>query len=559
MTKDQYKQALVDSGGVSEQKFKEAVREAAASKRDIPSVLIDQGVLSDKQIGQLMASWYGVNFVNVHSQAIASELLEMIPESFARSQNVIPLMRKDDSLIMAVTDPNDVLLKSLLEKYTRTNITFVYATPRDIKGNLFRFRQDPRKAFTSILEKKEKNRAYSTKIVELVDQVLEYAYQYNASDIHIEPEDHFTVIRYRVDGILKDMTTFGNEYHKAVITRLKVLAKLPTDEHRSAMDGRIKYESRGGDKVEVRLSIVPTIDGEKAVMRLLSDKSSRYNLTDLGFSARDLSYFKDTIAKPWGMILVTGPTGSGKTTTLYGAIKVLNKRSVNISTIEDPVEYDIDGVNQIQVNDKTNLTFAKGLRALVRQDPDIIMVGEIRDEETAAIAVNAAMTGHLVFSSLHTNDAATAIPRLLDMGIEDFLIASTLLTIVAQRLVRRICMSCIESHMLSDNDKALIAHIPEMEGYLLEQSGKSSLDEIRFFTGKGCKTCQNTGYSGRTGVFEVMGVTDDIRKAIMHGKNSDQIRTIAVEQGMSTMLRDGLAKMLLGHTTLEEVIRVTKE
>ena len=295
------------------------------------------------------------------------------------------------------------------------------------------------------------------------------------------------------------------------------------------------------------------------MLRFLSDKSRELHLKDLGFEGEDLQAFEETIKKPWGMILVTGPTGSGKTTTLYAALKELNKREINISTIEDPVEYDIDGINQIQVNTKTNLTFAQGLRALVRQDPDVIMVGEIRDKETADIAVNAAMTGHLVFSTLHTNDASTAFPRLLDMEVEDFLISSTVLAVLAQRLVRKICLTCIESYIPDAKRLQFLEQMPSVKAALLKDAGKETLEGIRLFRGKGCPTCHNSGYRGRVGIFEILEVTDGVRTQIMKQENADIIRQGAISAGMRTMLQDGIKKILIGRTTLEEVLRVTKE
>ena len=346
--------------------------------------------------------------------------------------------------------------------------------------------------------------------------------------------------------------------HESIITRLKVLARLATDEHRAAQDGRIAIKNEFGEEIDIRISIVPTTDGEKSVMRLLTDKASQYSLADLGMREHDLKIFNEAIKKPWGMILVTGPTGSGKTTSLYAALKVLNRREVNIATIEDPVEFDLDGISQIQVNTKTNLTFAKGLRSIVRQDPDIVMVGEIRDGETADIAVNAAMTGHLVFSTLHTNDAATAFPRLKDMGVEDFLVSSTAVAIMAQRLVRKICLRCIYSQKITKKELALVKRLPTVSKYLKDITKKKSLTGLRTFAGKGCKACGDTGYSGRSGIFEILMVSDMVRATVMEDRNAEQIKNVAIEEGMRTMLYDGLEKVVTGITTLEEILRATQ-
>ena len=311
--------------------------------------------------------------------------------------------------------------------------------------------------------------------------------------------------------------------------------------------------------MEIRLSILPTTQKEKAVMRLLAEQTEAYSLVELGLQAEDYKKIATAMEKPWGMILATGPTGCGKTTTLYAMLQVLNRREINITTIEDPVEVDLEGINQIQVDEKVGLTFAKGLRSIVRQDPDIIMVGEIRDVDTASIGINAAMTGHLVLSTLHTNNAATAFVRLLDMGIEPFLLSSTINVVVAQRLVRKICMNCIESTTFNGVQQKLLAHTPQIEPLLLHLTQKTTVHGLRVFHGKGCPVCHGSGYKGRIGVFETLVVTDEIRESIMGKKQADEIQEIARGQGMTSMLTDGLRKALLGQTTLEEVLRVVYE
>ena len=335
----------------------------------------------------------------------------------------------------------------------------------------------------------------------------------------------------------------------------KILSKLRTDEHRAAQDGRMEFTTEN-EKVDVRVSIIPISDGEKVVMRILSEKSRQFKLSELGLEKGDLEKVQRNFKKPYGMILATGPTGSGKTTTLYAILKMLNSREVNISTIEDPIEYDIEGVNQIQANPKTNLTFAKGLRSILRQDPDIIMVGEIRDEETAGIAINAAMTGHLVLSTLHTNDAPTTLPRLLDMQIEPFLIASTVNVAIAQRLVRKIHQGCVESYIpKADELKSIIGSIGKERAEKIGAHKKG----FRLYRGKGCKLCNQTGYEGRIGIFEVLEMTEKIRQLVMKRANSDEIRQEALAAGMTSMLDDGLNKVVKGVTSIEEVVRVTKE
>jgi len=358
--------------------------------------------------------------------------------------------------------------------------------------------------------------------------------------------------------MMTDIVRLPEEIHPRIVTRIKVLSKLRTDEHQAAQDGKIQWSAPENSnfstqKLDLRVSVVPSTDGEKIVMRLLSETSRQLSLEDLGFSVDDLTKVKEAYKKPHGMILATGPTGSGKTTTMYTILKLLNSREVNISTIEDPVEYDIEGITQIQVNKKTELTFAKGLRSLVRQDPDIILVGEIRDTETAEIATNAAMTGHLVLSTLHTNDSTTTMPRLTDMGIEPFLISSTINVVIAQRLVRKIHLKCRGSE--------------EIDIETLERSFDKSFitkafgdkKKIRVYKGQGCAICNHSGYEGRVGIYEVLALDDDIRKAIVEKQDASSIRKIAVENGMITMAQDGLEKVKQGVTTIDEIIRVTQE
>ncbi len=379
-----------------------------------------------------------------------------------------------------------------------------------------------------------------------MNTIINYGYKNRASDIHIEPLEKNSLIRIRVDGILHDIIELPKTLHQQVVTRIKVMSDLQTDEHLSPQDGKVTF-NMGLEKLDLRISIIPITNGEKIVMRLLSERSRQFSLHNLGFSQEDFLKVKKAYEQPNGMILVTGPTGSGKTTTLYSIIKLLNRRNVNITTIEDPVEYTIEGINQIQTNVRTGLTFARGLRSLVRQDPDIILVGEIRDEETAGIAINSSMTGHLVLSTLHTNDAATAIPRFIDLKVEPFLIASTINIIVAQRLVRKICTNCRVSETIQV-DKLQ----EEFKRYFPKKN------EISLYHGKGCDICHNSGYQGRVGIFEVLVVNDEIRDGITNKESAEKIQAAAVNAGMTTMLDDGIQKVKSGITTLEEVIRVTK-
>lgn len=383
-------------------------------------------------------------------------------------------------------------------------------------------------------------------VTELVDLLIQKAFESGASDIHIDPQPDSVTARFRVDGILHDVASLKKDLHPLIITRIKVLSGLRTDEHFMAQDGRFRIKKDSTD-IDLRVSIVPTHHGENVVMRLLIGSARALGLGELGLSENDLKTMHRYIRKPYGMILATGPTGSGKTTTLYSVLRLLNSREVSIVTIEDPIEYAISGVTQIQVNPQTNLTFASGLRSIVRQDPNVIMVGEIRDPETAGIAVNAALTGHLLLSTLHTNDAATTLPRLLDMGIEPFLIASTVNAAVGQRLVRKLCEKCKVKYTLSAEERESLATVIPAE--LLKQKKE-------FWRGEGCAECNDTGYTKRIGIYEILEVTDSIRKLIMKQANADEIKTAAREQGMTTMLEDGFVKAATGVTSIAEILRV---
>lgn len=387
-------------------------------------------------------------------------------------------------------------------------------------------------------------------IINLVDGLVEHSYNARASDIHIEPEEKRVRVRLRIDGVLREAFVFPKEIHSEIITRIKVLSGLRTDEHQAAQDGRFRLDLKKAGMIDVRVSIVPTYYGEDAILRLLAEKSEKFSLDSLAFAPQDRKKIDRAIQKPFGMILATGPTGSGKTTTLYTFIKMLNTPEVSIITIEDPIEYAITGIEQIQVNPRTGLTFADGLRSILRQDPNIIMVGEIRDEETARIAVNAALTGHLLLSTLHTNDASTTLPRLLDMKIEPFLIASTVNIALGQRLVRKICPDCkVKKPVTLDEMKSLAEILPE----------KSLVNYKEFYQGIGCSKCNNSGYRGRIGIYEVLLMNDDVRAGVVRKASADEIKQIAIKNGMTTMIEDGLQKVMTGITTVEEILRVMHE
>ncbi len=389
-------------------------------------------------------------------------------------------------------------------------------------------------------------------IIKLVDHVIEHAFNSRASDIHIDPTEQSLNIRFRIDGVLQNTFTIPKEIHQEIISRIKVLAGLRTDEHQTAQDGRFKFTSKndGQTTFDIRVSIIPTYYGENVVMRLLVEQGTKFSLETIGFSERDIKVVHRAMERPFGMILATGPTGSGKTTTLYTILQELNKPKVSIITIEDPIEYSLAGIDQIQVNNQTGLTFANGLRSILRQDPNIIMVGEIRDEETAGIAINAALTGHLLLSTLHTNDAATTLPRLLDMKIEPFLIASTVNIAIGQRLIRQLCNKCKVHKTFTEDELKSLKEV--VSGTFFDKNKT-------FYVGKGCKECNNTGYLGRIGIHEVLEVTEAIRGAITAHLPAAEIKKIAISEGMTTILEDGLNKAKAGITSIEEVLRVIHE
>ena len=389
-------------------------------------------------------------------------------------------------------------------------------------------------------------------LISLIDNLIEYAYELRASDIHIDPDQKRVRVRFRVDGILQDFFSFPKEIKSEVVSRIKVLASLRTDEHQTAQDGRFTSSFDGKPPIDIRVSIAPTYYGENAILRLLSDKEEEFTLEKLGFNQSDREKVLQAIKKSHGMILATGPTGSGKTTTLYTILKTLNTKEISIITVEDPIEYAIEGINQIQVNSRVGLNFANGLRSILRQDPDTIMVGEIRDIETAALAVNTALTGHLLLSTLHTNDSATTLPRLLDMRIEPYLVASTVNLAIAQRLVRKICLECKTQKRLTEAEKK------SLESYFRSPVIGQGMEPI-LYQGKGCEACNNTGYKGRVGIYEVMVIDSMIRDAFLRKASANEIKLIAAGNGMTTMVEDGIKKAQEGITTVEEVLRVINE
>ena len=532
-----------------------AVAESKKSGTSLGEILLTKELVSDENLGKVIADSLKMPFVSLNKAAVNNDLLRIVPEIIARRDKIIAFARDKNGLKVAMTNPKDEEIIQFLAKKTGEKIIPYYATERDLENALRLYQKEMQATFNDLLnqqvEKAKTSVVKEAPVSKIVDLLIEYAYENKASDIHIEPTEIESLVRFRIDGVLHDVLKLPHDIHVQIVSRIKVLSKLRTDEHLSAQDGKTQA-NLSAEKLDIRVSIVPIVEGEKIVLRLLSSRSRQFALTDLGMFDADIVKIKKGFTKPFGMVLSTGPTGSGKTTTIYAIVKIINTRDKNIATIEDPVEYDIAGINQIQVNPKTNLTFADGLKSILRQDPDIIFVGEIRDKETAGISTNAAMTGHLVLSTLHTNNASTALPRLIDMGVEPFLVASTVNVIIGQRLVRKICTKCRYSTSTSSNE--LAKKIPP------EVIAKNFPDkkEVRLYQGKGCAVCHNTGYSERIGLFEVLEVTSQIRELIEQKVSVDRIEAKAQEQGMTTMLEDGVRKVKLGITTIEEILRATK-
>jgi len=555
---EQLSKILAEAELVSKDNLKKAKDVATRSEIPLYKALLNLELISDENLGRIIADAVGVDFISLSRVSIPMDILQIVPEVVAIKQRIVVFNKDKDGLHLAMEDPKNVQIREFVEKKIGIPVTPYFATEKDISRALELYTKDVTAAFDEIIAEnvKQAKAAKAGKaelpIIKIVDTIISYAYKNKASDIHIEPEEIYSLVRFRIDGILHDIVKLPPEVHPKIVTRIKVLSKLRTDEHQAPQDGKIQYKV-GDDSLDIRVSTVPVTEGEKIVMRLLSERSRQASLGDLGFSGTDLAKIEKAYKKPYGMILATGPTGSGKTTTMYAVLKILNEREVNIMTIEDPVEYGLQGVNQIQVNPKTNLTFATGLRSIVRQDPNIILVGEIRDEETAGIAVNSAMTGHLVLSTLHTNDAATAIPRLLDMGIEPFLVASSTNVIVAQRLVRKVHSVCKVSEEKDISE--LTAHLGEP----LVKKVFGNVKTVRLYRGKGCKLDHGTGYEGRVGIYEVLEIDDEVRQAIVERKSAADIAKIAIKNSMTTMIENGLEKAKQGITTIDEILRVTKE
>ena len=554
---EKLKEILVPSGYIAEGLFESVKQEAVKSRVPVERLVVEKGLISDEHLGKAIADSLNYYFIDLKNIAIPEDLLNLIPEAVARAQGAILFDRVNEVLKLATFKPYNYEFIKFLERKVSRQVEVYYATPLGMETALKYYRSDWITTAKNLIRDLETNPKNEENIVKLVNLFLEYAHDSNASDIHLEPLEGRSLVRFRIDGILHEVMSYAKNMHDQIVSRIKILSRLRIDEHAAAQDGRFDHE-KDQVSLDVRVSILPVTDGENVVMRLLTERMRRLSLEELGLMGKDLEKVKAAMAKPYGMILSVGPTGSGKTTTLYAILQILNKPEVNIMTIEDPVEYDIEHIQQTQVNPAKNLIFSTGLRSIVRQDPDIIMVGEIRDNETADIAVNAAMTGHLLLSTLHANDAATTFPRLLEMGIEPFLVASSVNIVVAQRLVRKVCSFCKLSYFLTEEEIKILDALPNVPQIIKETYKKEDISQVRFYKGSGCKICNYTGYSGRTGIFEVLEVTKEMRPLIVQKISADIIDEEAKKLGMTSMMQDGMVKVFQGITTVDEVIRAVK-
>lgn len=558
---------LVDSGFVSEADFDGAENEAAHSGRSIPDILIGRGAISEDIFLETVQPYYGVPVVNLHRMQIDPNVLNRLPESIAKTKRVILYEFNSEERIarLAMLDPFDYAARAYVAAVLSAWVEPAFMGLSSFRYGLKLYQPMLSGDFESQLKghaalaSREADapltrKATSSSITTILEKILDHAVTMNASDIHFEPLPDAMLVRFRVDGVMRIVVQLPPELIAALIARVKVLANLAIDEHRIPQDGRFTFESGEGATTDIRVNIIPVLHGEKAEMRLLRSSARPLSLSNLGLGEAASRALELEIKRPHGLILVTGPTGHGKTTTLYALLQILNTPDVNITTIEDPVEYEFPRINQTQVNAKAGITFANGLRALLRQNPDIIMIGEIRDNETVEIAIHAALTGHRVLSSLHTTDAPSAIPRLIDMGAEPFLLSSTVNVVVAQRLVRRICTTCISSYPADEATNIAIKGELAARG---EEHVKHLPETL--YRGKGCNVCGMTGYLGQMGIFEVFPISDVVRALIVQGKDASVLRKQAIKEGMLTMFEDGLQKVELGATTIEEVLRVARE
>ena len=536
------KDILVAGSYISDEDIKRADALVKAGGVTFVDALLRDGVVNNDIVGQAIAESYKVPYSDLNSAAITADQIRKIPEEVAKKLRVVLFIDGDTDITVTTDNPQaEGLEKELKAVFPNKKIQITYSLGEDIESMYIHYEKPLDTRFSKIIEESERVAP------EILEEIFDDAITYKASDIHFEPQAVTVVIRFRVDGVLHEAGRLPKEYYENVLNRIKVKSALRIDEHYAAQDGSLHYEHKG-IAVDMRTSIIPIVEGEKVVLRVLGSYVQGLTFNDLGLTEKNQNLLREAADKPFGMILVVGPTGSGKTTTLYSLLKMLNTPDTNITTIEDPVEYKVQGLNQIQVNMATGLTFARGLRAVVRQDPDIILVGEIRDLETAEISVNAALTGHMLLSTFHANDAATAVPRMLDMGIEPFLLSSTMNLIIAQRLLRKICDHCKHSVVKTPAD----FNTPQLKGVAKYFEGKS----ITLYEGKKCEACGFTGYKGRTSIYELIKITPNLQELLVKRPSAQEIWALARKEGARSVFEDGVDKVKSGLTTVEELIRI---
>lgn len=567
---------LEEKGVITKKQAEEINLLHLQSEQSQEEIIRSRELATEVQIYQAKSELHDIPFVDLEKEGFSPVSVSFVPKSVAERYKLIPFRvdEKENELSVAMADPLDLDTIEFLEKKSEKRIRSYYALPSQIDQMIAtHYEQELTSQVKDALGETTKPGAKEklpeldqlervireAPIAKIVSTILQFAIRSRASDVHLEPIEEETRVRYRIDGILNEKLVLPKKIHDAVISRIKIMSNLKIDERRVPQDGRFSFTANG-DEVDLRVSTAPTVYGEKVVMRLLQKEQSIPSLPELGLRGKALQNVKKAIDSPQGMIIVCGPTGSGKTTTLYSALHEINSVKVNTMTIEDPVEYQIEGVNQVQVNTQAGLTFSSALRSFLRQDPDIIMVGEIRDEETTHLGIHAALTGHLVFSTLHTNSAAGAPPRLIDMGAEPFLLVSALTSVIAQRVLRRICEDCKQSF---NPDKEMVDDIKTVLGEIYQlafedQKKKTKNEKLTLWKGKGCETCDGTGYRKRVGIFEVMPISDEVAKLIVEKSAASEMEKLAIKQGMITMKQDGYLKCLEGVTTIEEVLRVAE-
>ena len=546
---------LMDFDYITDEEFEEAlqIQEESEPNKKIGEVLIDLGYISENEFFEVLEYQMGIPYADLDEYYIDPSLAEKLPENLARRHLAVPLEVDDEIMTVAMSDPTDLIALDDLERVTGYNVKPLIGAPGQIRNTIeWLYSEDsidvsefldefeePGDNDEDVAEDELREMVEEAPIVRLANTIISRAYQKEASDIHVEPEDNYVRIRYRVDGVLHEEMTAPKSSQRALVSRFKIIADLDITEHRVPQDGKIKMKM-GEERLDLRVSTLPTVNGEKVVIRLLSRDTSLLDLDNLGFSEDNLNTLRRLIHKPHGIVLLTGPTGSGKSTTLFASISELNKPNVNITTIEDPVEYQLEGVYQVQAHPKAGLTFSRTLRSILRQDPDIVMVGEMRDEETAEIAVRAALTGHMVFSTLHTNDAVSSVTRLVDMGLPPYLVSSSVIGVVAQRLVRRLCPECkVEEEMTLEDKKFL------------------GSDEIEIaYTAEGCYRCSETGYKGRLALQEIFELDSDLKEMITAEVSEEKLKEKAREKGMNTLKEDGIRKLKQGKTDVDELKRI---